>query len=248
MNEYPILLEIARNIRDYQTLLCFKQVSKKCHRIVKHVIEEAPAIFIALIEYETNASQTPLYVFDSLRDLFTELHKYHLENPLTETYNGKTYNIDNYAGPCPACLIEEEQPYDICWCNDTYYSGIKMVKYFHEPRPTIQLHHRYKPILALNSDEGFVLSKVFPIYKNGNTEKNRESLEYLYYGLPFPDELLKLGLKKLRFDRGYIYYPATTDVIEHFELITLGYYDCDDYIKFKSDPGYYEQFPILDTI
>jgi len=178
LNDYsPVLLVIARNIRDYKTMMSFMLVNKKCCQIVKYVIQETPAIFIALISYDTSPSGPYITVVtDSLKDLYINLHQKHLNEPIKMF----DYPIDNYSGPCADCLkytnyyhahnndeyfgdeyFGDNAHFDeyfngFCGCVDIHYAGIRMVKYFNTSRPKLNMTSKWEVKLLPKEQEGRV--------------------------------------------------------------------------------------------
>ena len=273
MNNAPILLNIARQITDFPTLMNFMLVSKKCLQVVKYVILEAPAIFIPLIYYETQAVTKKQYMFDSLQELFTLHHKYYLENPDTYYhYNGRIIHCENRAGPCCECLFDGLSMSDYghkichpewqgCGCNDIEYTGIKMVKYFHTPRPLFTNIFRWKNQL-MPSDEGFRMSKTFGDIITPNLiepdidpkDVDRKSMKYLYYGCPPAKTILKLGMKEWWLGKWNRFYPATTDNLERHSVFIYngpggdGYNPEETYVNFSVINNKWELQPYQNTI
>ena len=231
MNNYPILHNIARQIRDMNTLLSFMLVNKKCHKVTKYVIETSPTLFVPYIEYEEDAIPYNVLAFSSLKDLFTELH--------AREINMNKYRT-NYSGPCSDCL-REPFIYVRCGCFDTFFRGIKMIKCINVPLPSVNLQFGWRPSIQPSDMEhdgyrGFRMSTWLyldyddtldtikcntnnsiptPFLTKTNTTTNYESMEYLYKGHPMMPIVTKLGLKQSQEYYGK-YYPATTETIERF--------------------------------
>lgn len=205
LNDYVILTNVASQIKDYQTLMNFMLVNKKCLRAVKHFINQIPAVYVALIKYETQPiMRLDKFVFNSLKELFIELHQKHLKNP-----------IKNFSGPCVECLSKTD--FEGCYCDDINYKGIKIIKYFHTPPPEIVIYLGWKPvIIPLHETNGFRMSRILKTPYFQTETSNRKSMLYLYNGITKADELLKLGLKAFWND-GNIFYPVTTDNLEERE-------------------------------
>ena len=253
-NQQPILLKIIQNITDYESFMAFMRVNKKCLQVAKYVIRQAPAIYTPNIYYETQASmKLSECVFDSLQELFINLHQAHLENPpkIGPAHGQGPWLIKNFAGPCDECLIDWSE--DGCYCDDIQYTGITIVKYFHCDRPNVKI--TWKNIIE-KPKVGFLMIKTLPmpydlqnefpreecliidsidpehkkyIMKQNeiSTLVNYESMEYLYHGSPKQNVLRKLGVTEWRKEKWNRFYPATTEVIHKFDI---GYYTEKIYI------------------
>ena len=172
------------------------------------------------------------FVFTSLKELFTELHQEHLTNPPLGKYHFVggpiQFAIKNFTGPCDECLYDDScgaHRFYGCNCDDISYCGIKIVKYFHTPAPPevlIEFNRRPK-ITPLSGNYGFRMSRTLPLpygYESIEAERkvNRKSMHYLYNGLPKTNILLKLGLREWWCDKHNRFYPATTDVLDKFNM------------------------------
>lgn len=139
LNELPVLLNIALHC-DINTLFNFMFVSKKCYSVFKHIIKNAPTVFITSYFVETNGILPDKIFYKSLKELFQELHQFKLNNP-TYFQHYLTRKIckdfGNLSGPCFDCLSDDDKfqkqgRYDYttyCGCDDIHYKGIKIVKY-----------------------------------------------------------------------------------------------------------------------
>lgn len=233
MNEPPILLRIASHC-DMKTLLNFMTVNKKCYSVFKYIVRNAPTVFIAMYFTDTNGTLPNKVIYKSLKELFTELHQYYLNNPVIENYNGK--RIKNYgkiAGPCYLCLKASE--FDYCTCDEIEYKGINMIKYISneskEEKESIIKEYNFKhsrsTTLEPLSDraKGFRISMVLNNYTWDRPKcNNYKSMEYLYFGQQEFPFLLKNGIRERCPDKMKycpMYYPATTDMLSFLEFLYL---------------------------
>jgi hypothetical protein len=162
LNDSPILLKIALHC-DAKTLFNFMLVNRKCYSVFKHILRNAPTVFIASYQCESSGELPSKIIYNSLKELFTELHKFELENPkkVRHYLTGKFVpDINNLSGPCNCC-IEEADKYDpspyypdyryyhnlFCFCDDIHYGGIRMVKYISNESSAkkVSIVNSYKP-------------------------------------------------------------------------------------------------------
>lgn len=228
MNEYPILTNIAIHC-DFNTLMNFMLINRKAYAAVKHVIRNAPTRFMIMYDIETNGKLPKKFIFESLKELFTEIHQYYLNHP--KIYPG------NYDGPCNDCLSDPEmvpiRTFDCCHCDDVMYLGIKMIKHISPSRDDkvfelLHPNHEWDNRLTSVSNGNRMSMILNNLYCNcfkclRGKEINYKSMDYLFFGHKKYSFFRKNGIRKWNpdkmknFDR---YYPATTDIIQ---FLTFGY-------------------------
>jgi len=188
-------------------------VNKRCYKVVKHFIENTPTIYIATYFIDISGEAPKKVIYNSLRELFTELYQFRLN-----------IQNDNYAGSCDDCLkcsIRDDTKYE-CGCNDVNFIGIRMVKSFNvftEPLIDLQWCSSLKSLVNPKYNEFRMSKKLYTECnidydsKNKYSCNDRKSMSYLYYGYPKSASCLKKNGKK--------YYPITTDNMDKFYLVTL---------------------------
>jgi len=256
MNEAPILLRIA-SYCDMKTLLNFMTVNKKCYSVFKYIVRNAPTVFIAKYFIDTNGTLPKKVIYKSLKELFTELHQYHLNNPqcITDVRIGKQRkDCGNLSGPCFDCL--EDSEFYPCNCDDIGYKGIKMVKYLsnessEEKEKIIKTYQANGWCTRLsylpNNAKGFRMSLILNnLYNDTYTLTkskyiNYRSMEYLYFGCKKFSIMFKNGIRKKCLDKKKycsMYYSATTDILP---FIRFGYLPND-----KADFKEYHNISFID--
>jgi hypothetical protein len=238
MNEAPILLRIA-SYCDMKTLLNFMIVNKKCYSVFKYIVRNAPTVFIAMYVVETGGTLPKKVIYKSLKELFTELHQYHLNNPkyLTSYPGGKQVkDCGNLSGPCFDCMKDPDFEWCIewCMCDDISYTGIKMVKYLsnesseEKEKMNHCLENSWSCKLKPLSDQikGFRISmRLNNLYNPAELKTvNYKSMEYLYFGIKKFSFLFKNGIRKRCPDKmkySPMHYPATTDILPFLDFVYL---------------------------
>lgn len=184
---------------------------------------------------DTNGVLPKKIIYKSLKEIFTELHQYKLNNPtFFISYESRFKHFDNYSGPCNQCL---KVPYDTCYCDDIEYVGIKMVKYISNETDNEKLNvinsyncnnWRCKLNPLPENSKGFRISTMLNnLYNNSHVEKlrgnNYKSMRYLYFGCEKFPFLTKNGIRRHNKNNKFygIYYPGTTEILHLLDFIYL---------------------------
>ena len=255
-NHQPILLTISYHC-DMKTLLSLMVVNKKWYEVVKYVINTAPTVFISMYSIDTNGVVPNKFIYKSLKELYTELHQYRLNNPSQLANPMIAYEEDNHAGPCSECLKYPDPDYYYCTCGDRQYLGIKMVKYISpEADDTKQniIDSYYiarqwdsqlypLPITAKGFRMSTMIEYIHDYHYHVKESINYESMVYLYSGKRELQRKIKLrlkyGIKMWNPDKWKycnMYYPATTDLLDCLHFGYFGYLP-DGKADFKSHHG-----------